>query len=55
MREEELEVELGNEAKAEWVALMCAIGAADRDLYCKLRDEAWEGVIRSGYCSNNSN
>jgi hypothetical protein len=44
-----------NADKAEWVALMCVIGKSDRDLYRKLRAEAWESVLRSGWCSTKTN
>lgn len=44
-----------NAAKAEWVALMVLIGKSDRDLYRKLRAEAWESVVRSGVRSSISN
>lgn len=47
--------EHGNAEKAEWVALMCVIGKRDRDLYRKLRAEAWESVARSGVCSTKTN
>ena len=47
--------ELGNAAKAEWVALMCCIAERDRDLYRELRAEAWESVEREGIRSTDSN
>jgi hypothetical protein len=46
---------LGNGAKAEWVALMCAIAKRNRDLYRELRAEAWDSVVRSGIRSTTSN
>lgn len=49
------ESKFGNAAKAEWVSLMCVIGAQRRDLYRELRADAWESVARSGVRSNNSN
>jgi hypothetical protein len=44
-----------NADKAEWVALMCVIGKRDRDLYRKLRAEAWESVMLFGVCSTKTN
>lgn len=44
-----------NADKAEWVALMCLIGKSDRDLYRKLRAEAWESVVTSGVRSTKTN
>jgi hypothetical protein len=44
-----------NTDKAEWVAKMCLIAKRDRDLYRKLRAEAWDSVVRSGGCSKDSN
>jgi hypothetical protein len=53
--EEEAAVPHSNADKAEWVALMCIIGKRDRDLYRKLRAEAWESVARSGRRSTKTN
>lgn len=44
-----------NADKAEWVALMCLIAKRDRDLYRKLRAEAWESVVRFGMRSTKTN
>lgn len=52
---EEAEAPQDNAAKAEWVALMCLIAKNDRDLYRKLRAEAWESVALFGICSKGSN
>lgn len=53
--EEEVAPTHSNADKAEWVALMCLIGKRDRDLYRKLRAEAWESVQRSGVRSTKTN
>lgn len=53
--EETTGVKHSNAEKAEWVALMCLIGKRDRDLYRKLRAEAWDSVMRSGVRSTKTN
>lgn len=45
----------GTAAKAEWVALMCAIAGHDRALYRELRAEAWDSAVRCWSGSKNSN